>query len=179
MKKKLIPVVKANLKLLPNECQGCNFWQSGSRSGKILLADNQSVGYANYAAASLFPRLRSLPLSPGSLDTIFIACFYITENYRRQGLGKYFLNCLQQDLIKQGYKTIETIVKRYPKKSPAGWVEFYEACGFRPIRQINDLVLMRLDMRSIASWANKVGNIQWGQAPSQGLITGMSPMIKM
>jgi len=181
MKKELVPVVKAGLKLLPKQCQSCNFWQGGSLAGtvssfalsqrqlqakkgnvslgKLLLAGGKTVGYVNYAPAAFFPRLSSLPLSPASLDTIFIACFYILENHRRQGLGRYFLNCLERELMQQGYKSIETIVKHYPKKSPAGWLEFYQACGFKPVRQINDLVLMRLDMKSIVTWADKVGEV--------------------
>lgn len=178
MKKKIAPLTTASLSFLPKQCRYCNFWQSGSSitylqkkpapartekekmpSGKLLFAGNQCVGYINYAPASFFPRLCSLPLSPGSLDTIFIACFYLQEGYRRQGLGRYFLQYVLRDLSKRGYKKVETIAKPYPQKSPAGWVEFYQACGFQPVRQINDLVLLRLDMRSIASWADKVGEV--------------------
>lgn len=180
MKKELVPVAKVGYKLLPKQCQRCNFWQGRREAttatfslkqaplqtkkdkvslGKLLLAGGKTVGYVNYAPAAFFPRLSSLPLSPASLDTIFIACFYILENHRRQGLGKYFLNCLERELMQQGYKCIETIVKHYPKKNPAGWVEFYQACGFKPVRQIHDLVLMRLDMKSMVTWADKVSEV--------------------
>lgn len=179
MKKELVPVAKAGFKFLPQQCQRCDFWQSrggGIKSftlnqaqlqpkkgkaslGKLLLAGGKTVGYVNYAPAAFFPRLSSLPLSPASLDTIFIACFYILESYRGQGLGKYFLNCLERELLQQGYKSIETIVKHYPKKSPAGWLEFYQACGFKPVRQIHDLVLMRLDMKSLVTWTEKVSEV--------------------
>lgn len=168
-----------NLKDLPETCCSCGYWEeveaialggyfpngqqtkkiwystvldSWGPCGKIVMQDNQSLAYCQFAPAGYLPRLHRYNLGPVSEDAVFLACLYIQEPFRGRGLGKLLVNAVQKDMIKRGYRAIETFARRAPARNPSGWLEFYLANGWKVIQESWSITQLRCDLRATVKW---------------------------
>lgn len=175
-RRSIVSVNLDNLGKLPEKCRSCAYWESTSKvevnnvfeegnltkehwynivltewgsCGKLLLQGGEVLGYSQYAPSSFFPQLEFIPLGSVSSDAIYLSCLYIPLSLRDRGLGKVLLNSIQKDLLRRGYRAIETFARRAPAQNPSGWIEFYLKNGFQIIREAGLLALMRLDLKSI------------------------------
>jgi len=178
-RRSIVTVTLDNLASLPTSCGSCGYWEkSGPASpedsspepchhkrdwyeivldtwgscGKLVLQANQALAYCQYGPPDLLPQIHQYHIGPISSDATFLSCLYVPQPYRGHGLGKLLLNAVQKDLIKRGYRAIETFARRAPAKNPSGWSEFYLANGWQIINGSDSLTLFRLDLRASVSW---------------------------
>jgi GNAT superfamily N-acetyltransferase len=116
--------------------------------GKLALDDDRgSVGFAEYAPASFFPRLARYRAGSVSRDAIYLGYCYVVAERRGFGLGTQLVRALARDLVDRGYRAVEAIGDRAWE---TGWVlpaPFLGANGFRVVREDRRFPLMRLDLR--------------------------------
>lgn len=175
----IVPVTLERLADLPGPCGSCGFWENREPAspgaeiadcdtskrdwydnvltqwgscGRLVLEAEQVLAYAQYAPADFFPQLQYYPLGPVSADAIFLSCLFVPDQLRGRGLGKLLVNAVQKDLIKRGYRAIETFARRAPAKNPSGSTEFYLANGWQAVRESSSISLLRVDLRTVVSW---------------------------
>ncbi len=175
----IVSATSNNLKDLPKTCGSCGYWeevepialggcfpngqeakktwystvQDGWGScGKIVMQDDQTLAYCQFAPAGYLPRLNHYNLGPVSEDAVFLACLYIPEPFRGRGLGKLLVNAVQKDMIKRGYRAIETFARRAPARNPSGWLEFYQANGWKVMKESGSITQLRSDLRATVTW---------------------------
>ncbi|MDP1809672.1 MAG: GNAT family N-acetyltransferase [Actinomycetota bacterium] len=178
-RRSIVPVTLERLPALPAPCGCCGFWENREPAsldidfaagntdkkdwyenvlthwgscGRLVLEAEQALAYAQYAPADFFPQLQYYALGPVSPDAIFLSCLFVPDRFRGRGLGKLLVNTVQKDLIKRGYRAVETFARRAPAKNPSGWTEFYLANGWQVIRESSLMSLLRLDLRTVVSW---------------------------
>lgn len=174
----IVSVNLDNLDKLPYKCSTCGYWEANEKKelgvnsavilakehwynltisewgscGKMIIQDNQVVGFSQYAPPSYFPQLNFIEPGPVHDDAIFISCLFIPKTKRGGGLGKLLLNAVEKDLVKRRYRVLETITKRTYARNPSGWTEFYLNRGFRVIKESGPSALMRLDLNTALTW---------------------------
>lgn len=177
-RRNVVSVNLDNLNSLPDECRCCGYWESAKRAvpgrdsydvlakehwynltlsqwgecGRLLVQDDQTLGYIQYGPSAYFPQLKFSELGPISVDAIFLACLFIPTELRGQGLSKLLLSSVEKDLFKRGFRALETISRRAPDRNPSGWTEFFLASGFKILREQGSLALMRLDLKTALPW---------------------------
>lgn len=128
------------------------------RCGKLLLEENgagtKGVGFAEYAPATLFPRIRSFSAGEAvsTDDAVYLAYVYLEDGWRGQGLGSAMLRDVARDAVDRGYAAVEALGDRRPEA--AGWlipVTFLAANGFRVVRDDERHPLLRLELRERAA----------------------------
>ena len=189
-----------NLTNLPTPCRSCGYWEQAEPAsieedfpegnhpkegwydnvlsnwgdcGKLVVQSEQALAYCQYAPPDFLPQLDHYRFGPVSADAIFLACLYVAPDYRGRGLGKLLVNAVQKDLIKRGYRAVETFARRVPAKNPSGWTEFYLANGWQVIRDSGSLALLRLDLRTSISWQTNLESVL------EGLVLPVPHKIKM
>ena len=183
---------------LPGQCGRCGFWEQWEPAsiesafcagaadkkhwydhvlaqwgscGKLVMQGDQALAYCQYAPADFIPQIRYCKLGPISSDAVFLSCLYVPVDYRGRGLGKLLVNAVQKDLIKRGYRAIETFARRAPAKNPSGWTEFYMANGWHVIKESTSMTLLRLDLRATVTWQINLESVLEGlQIPVAGKV---------
>jgi GNAT superfamily N-acetyltransferase len=177
-RKSVLPVTVDNLANIPESCRNCGYWespelavvgggpakQSGLKAawyrsmasewgavGKIVVEGDQTLAYAAYAPPYRLPQVRYCDLGVDP-DAVFLACLYVAQAHRGRGLGKLLVHSIQKDLLKRGYKAIETVARLAPAPNPSGWTEFYVTNGWQVVRQSGPLFLLRVDLRTVVTW---------------------------
>jgi ribosomal protein S18 acetylase RimI-like enzyme len=114
--------------------------------GRLLYADGQAVGYAQYGPPSFFPNARSCPAGPVSDDAVFLAClFFPSRAHRGRGWGSLLLQDILRELDSRGVKAVETVARKGNAGNPSGPVEFYLRHGFTVQRDDPEFPLLRLN----------------------------------
>lgn len=195
-RRSIVNATLSNLKDMPKGCLSCGYWEdlepiplggcfpngqqakkawygtvldSWGSCGKIVMQDQQSLAYCQFAPAGYLPRLSRYNLGPISEDAVFLACLYVPGAFRGRGLGKLLVNAVQKDMIQRGYRAIETFARRAPARNPSGWLEFYQANGWKVIQESGSITQLRSDLRATVSW----------QENFEAVLNGMSlPKIK-
>lgn len=115
--------------------------------GKIVYANERSVGYAQYAPPEFFPGLADYESGPPSNEAVLISCLFIPEKeFRRVGLGSRLLQSIIDDLRERKIKTVETFARKNKPDNSSGPVEFYLKNGFRIYKDDPEFPLMRMDL---------------------------------
>ncbi len=170
MVRRLVDVTLDNLPDAPAEVLGAVFWEldvdesavepefekeewfsstllEWGTCGKLALDEGRgSVGFAEYAPATFFPRLSRYRAGTVSQDAIYLAYCYVVAERRGFGLGTELVRALARDLVDRGYRAVESIGDR---EWSGGWVlpaAFLGANGFRVVREDHRFPLMRLDL---------------------------------
>jgi GNAT superfamily N-acetyltransferase len=191
--RRLVDVTLDNLREAPAEVLGAVFWEldvNGSAvdpefekeewfsstllewgtCGKMALDENRgSVGFAEYAPATFFPRLTSYRAGTVSRDAIYLAYCYVVATRRGFGLGTELVRALARDLVDRGYVAVEAIGDR---AWDGGWVlpsAFLGANGFRVIREDHRFPLMRLDLLA-ATTPREVADTAAVPLPAPGVV---------
>jgi GNAT superfamily N-acetyltransferase len=156
--------------LIPAECRTALFWELPSAAevedagfqkeewfsstllewgtcGKLLVDDDEIVGFAQYAPATLFARLAEFRAGEVSEDAVYLGYCYLAAEARGRGLGRRLVGAVARDAVERGYHALESIGDR---SYDGGWVlpaSFLGAAGFAVLRDDPRYPLLRLDTR--------------------------------
>lgn len=169
MSHRVVDVDLENFHLLPEACLLSVFWEMNEedagfdpgfekeewfsstllewgRCGKLVVEDGAPLAFAQYAPATLFPRIREYPAADPESPAAYLAYCYTEEGHRGEGLGTELIREIARDLLERGYRAIEAIGNR---NWNGGWVlplAFLAANGFRVVRDDPRFPLLRLDL---------------------------------
>ncbi len=170
MSRSIVDVDLSNFHLLPKECLQSVFWELASvdpdvdprfekeewfsstllewgRCGKLIVEDGESLAFAEYAPATLFPRLADYPAArAGSPNACVLAYCFADERHRGRGVGSELVREVARDLVDRGYRAVEAVGDR---AFDGGWVlpaPFLSANGFAVVADDPRYPLMRLDL---------------------------------
>lgn len=174
MKVVIRDITEESMSDIPEPCRGCLYWEFPGVSkedetelikrewfketletfgtcGKILYADGQAVGYAQYGPSQRFPNVqcyRSGPVGSVEEGVVLLTCHFISDKaFRGLGLGRRLLEAVIRELRGRGFKALETFARRGATNNPSGPVEFYLRMGFRVKDETDpEFPLMRLDL---------------------------------
>jgi hypothetical protein len=173
MRRDIVDVDLDNFHLLPKACIASVFWEiAGSdpdidsafekeewfsstllewgRCGKLMVETGEALAFAEYAPATLFPRLLDYPASAAtSADAVYLAYCFVEEGRRSHRLGTELVRAVARDVVERGYRALEAIGDRAWE---GGWVlpmPFLVANGFAVVRDDARYPLLRLDLREV------------------------------
>lgn len=168
---RIVDVDLENLHLVPKECLNDVYWElpGADRSvdprfykeewfsstllewggcGKLLIEDDRGAAFAQYAPATLFPRVAEYPAGRVSGDAAYLAMCYVVEGRRGRGHGTELVRAVARDLVDRGYHAVESLGDR---AFDGGWVlpaPFLASNGFTVVRDDARYPLLRLDLRT-------------------------------
>jgi GNAT superfamily N-acetyltransferase len=116
--------------------------------GKLLADGEQTVAFAEFAPAPLFPRVATFPAGRTSPDAVYLAICYVVEGHRGRGHGTELIRAVARDLVDRGYDAIEALGDRAYDGGPVLPASFLGASRFTVIREHPRYPLMRLDLRA-------------------------------
>jgi len=173
-KRKILDIDPSLVAALPGSCATCCFWETdgagspgtcpagqekagwvsrileeGFSPGKLIMSDNVSLGYLQFAPAGMVPRLSAMLYPVPSDDAVYITCVYVVPELRGRGLGRLLLDSLSGSLHNSGARVLETHGLSRERCAPPGPAGFFEAYGFRVVKEHLEAPLMRLDLRSL------------------------------
>lgn len=127
--------------------------RSGSHTGLLAYEGDRVVGWCHAEPLAMMqnPDYR-LGRSDEALARIGgIVCFNLAASHRHQGLPGVLLRHAVKRFVEQGMQTAEAFPWKEPSPRPGrnylGTVNLYELHGFQRIRDVDDAVLMRRDLR--------------------------------
>ncbi len=187
MTRKVVRMTLDHLAALEGPCRSCVFWEldpvrrervhdgaaekeawvsavlrDWGSCGRVVLVDDQPVGYALYAPAAYYAGAGAFPTSPVSNDAVLLSAVYVDPDARGGGLGRMLVQGMARDLIERGgVSAVEAFGDtRGPGITGAGRcvvpVEFLASVGFKTQRAHAVTPRMRMDLRSALSWRDEV-----------------------
>jgi GNAT superfamily N-acetyltransferase len=110
----------------------------------------EGAGFAEFAPATLFPRLRRFRAGEAAslVDAVYLAYCYVVDGKRGRGLGTALVRDVARAAVDRGYAAVEAVGDR---AFDGGWVipvTFLAANGFVVVRDDERYPLLRLDLRS-------------------------------
>jgi GNAT superfamily N-acetyltransferase len=113
-------------------------------------ASDEGSGFAEFAPATLFPRLRRFAAGEAAslVDAVYLAYCYVVDGRRGRGLGTALVRDVARAAVDRGYAAVEALGDR---AWDGGWVipvTFLAANGFVVVRDDDRYPLLRLDLRS-------------------------------
>lgn len=191
----------SNIGDLPSSCRACVFWEAadaaqGPRAGdedaatsrkeawwqatqlewgtpgKALYIDDQMAGYASFAPADHYPRVRRLRHSV-SEDALLLAVLWIDPDHRDSGAAKTLLQSVLRETHRRGGKALEAYGARTAGSADRLMTcftpeDFLVANGFELLHDDFEYPLLRLDLRKTARWQESVGHAL------SGVVTALS-----
>src|SRR5919197_2143546 len=168
MRPHLIDIDLYNLHLAPKECLTSVFWEldgeedldpffqkeewfsstllEWGRCGMLVVEEETTLAFAQYAPATLFPKLRSFPTGKVSPDAAYLSYCFVVEGRRGRGLGAELIRAVARDVVERGYLALEAIGDR---AWDGDWVlpfEFLHRIGFRVLIDHPRYPLLRLHL---------------------------------
>jgi GNAT superfamily N-acetyltransferase len=120
--------------------------------GKLLLDiakdPEQAVAFAQYAPASLFPRVATFPSGKVSSDAVYLSYCYVVEGSRGEGLGTHLVRIVAREIADRGYRAVEALGDLAWDGSWILPAPFLAANGFAVLHEDPRYPLMRLDLRT-------------------------------
>jgi GNAT superfamily N-acetyltransferase len=191
----------SNLDDLPSTCRACVFWEAagspqGPRAGeeeaaanrkeawwqatqlewgtpgKALYVDDRPVGYATFAPAEHFPRVRSLRASVSD-DALLLATLWVAPDHREAGAAKALLQSVLRETHRRGSKALEAFGARGATTGRGLMTcfipeDFLLENGFEVLHEDMEYPLLRLDLRKTVRWQESGGHAL------SGVITALS-----
>jgi ribosomal protein S18 acetylase RimI-like enzyme len=173
-RRKILDLDRSLVAALPSDCSTCCFWETvgagspgrcsaaegkydwasrllerGFSPGKIIISDNVSLGYVQFAPAVMIPRLSDMLYPVPADDSIYITCVYVLPELRGRGLGRLLLDSVSRSLHRGRNRVLETHGLFPDRCAPPGPAGFFAAYGFRVVKNHPEAALMRLDLRSL------------------------------
>lgn len=170
MSERIIDVDLESFALLPKQCLTCVYWELSGEvdeadapfhkeewfsstllewgpCGKLVVEDGSALAFAEYAPATLFPRLQAFAVGRhASPEAVYLSYCYVVEGRRGEGLGSRLVREVARDAVDRGYRAVEAVGDR---DWDGGWVlplSFLAANGFRIVRDDPRFPLLRLDL---------------------------------
>lgn len=186
LNRRLRPLTVAHLSDFPGPCVGCIFWETPEphevRCGSVCdlerarqwhstvlrewgpcglaaLESDELLGFIKYAPPAYLPQIANLPGRLPEDRCVLIACMHIRDDARQHGLGTLLLRAALRDLLVRGERTVfacgvETTADM--STQPMIGVDFLLRNGFRISQPHPSYPLLRLDIKSLATWTENV-----------------------
>ncbi|MGH2723577.1 MAG: GNAT family N-acetyltransferase [Actinomycetota bacterium] len=170
MRRRIVDVTLDNLSDVPAEALNSVFWElaeeppvdasfekeewfSGvllewGRCAKLLVVEDEPIGFAEYAPPAMYPRLSRFRCGAVSPDAIYLSYCYVVAHRRGAGLGTELVRAVARDLVGRGFHALEAVGDR---EWASGWVlptAFLARNGFTVLRDDARYPLMRLDLET-------------------------------
>ena len=151
----------------PRLCRFCVYWESPAEfgtdlaktvadwrrrehyrrpgvGGKIAYLGTRPIGYAQFGPGPAFAaRLAEYAAGPPSDDALFLACLYVLEEHRGQGIGRALLEAVLTEAQKRNVRAVETFARRGSTNNCSGPLEMYLRHGFNIRRGDAEFPLVR------------------------------------
>jgi GNAT superfamily N-acetyltransferase len=127
--------------------------------GRIAYENGDPLGFVKYAPPRFFPQAASMPSGVPDEDAVLLACIHVEAGIRDGGLGKVLLQAALRDLVSRNERVVEAYAVSEladRERSPLMSVEFLLRQGFTVLRPHPVNPLMRLELKSLASWTESV-----------------------
>lgn len=125
--------------------------------GRVVLVDDEPVGYALFAPAVFFGGAQRFATAPVSQDAVLLATAYVDPAYRGGGLGRILVQAMAKDLVRgqqvhAGLAAVEAFGSTGERDDCVLPVDFLLSVGFRTHRPHPRHPRMRMDLRTTVSW---------------------------
>lgn len=186
MARRVKPLTVARVGDLPEPCCACALWEAAGvgapacgpahdrsalatwvaevRSewgdcGLVLYDGVTPLGFVKYAPGRFFPRAKTMPSGAPDDDAVLLACLHVDPEVCDVGLGKVLLQAALRDLVSRKEKAVEAYAATEAAdrdRSPLMTLQFLLDQGFKVARPHPLYPLMRLEMKSLASWTDSL-----------------------
>lgn len=185
MSRRLRPLTAESIGRSEQPCGSCAYWESpqpleircgavcdaallGSRiseinrewgvCGRAVIEDEAVLGFVKYAPARYYPQSRSLPTGAPEPSACLLTCLHVRPDARARGLDKLLLHAALRDLHGRGERALFAYghVRAVDSPTPTPDLGFLLENGFTVERAHADLPLLRLEIHSLASWAESL-----------------------
>ena len=128
--------------------------------GRVVLVDDQPVGYLIYAPEAFVPGAGAFPTAPVSPDAVLLTNVWVHPAHAGGGLGRMLVQGMARDLIKRGgIRAVEAFGDtRGPGRRGSCVVpsDFLGSVGFKTQRAHGATPRMRMDLRAALSLKDEV-----------------------
>jgi GNAT superfamily N-acetyltransferase len=128
--------------------------------GRVAYENGEVLGFLKYAPGRFFPQAAVMAAGRPDDDAVLVACLHVEPDVRDAGLGKVLLQAALRDLVSRGERAVEAygVTGDVPDRdrSPLMSVEFLLRQGFTVVRPHPTAPLMRLELKSLATWTESV-----------------------
>jgi GNAT superfamily N-acetyltransferase len=130
--------------------------QASGPPGRVVLVDDEVVGYALFGPAAAFAR-RASSVPAVSPDAVLLATMWIAATHREGGLGRLLIHAAIKEALRLDAAAVEVYGDRRWREQacvlPAAWL-LHE--GFEVHREHPRTPLFRLDVRRTARWTGSL-----------------------
>jgi GNAT superfamily N-acetyltransferase len=126
--------------------------------GRMALEDKTVLGFIKCAPARYFPQAHRLPTGAPDSSAPLITCLHVRDEARCGGLDRVLLQAALRDLHSRGERVVYAYgsVSGEPKGRPITDLEFLLEQGFTVERSHLVYPLLRLDLRTLATWTENL-----------------------
>jgi GNAT superfamily N-acetyltransferase len=187
MSRKVVRMTLDHLAELDAPCRSCVFWEldpvrrgrvdepaaekeawmsevlrDWGSCGRVVLLDDEPVGYAIYAPPAYLPGAGGFPTAPPSPDAVLLSAVYVVPEARGGGLGRMLVQGMARDLIERGgIAAVEAFGDTRGPGRPGAHgcvtpVDFLTSVGFKTQRAHATTPRMRMDLRTTLSWREEL-----------------------
>lgn len=185
MSRRVTGVTLDGLDDLPSKCRKCVFWELAPHvreqaeefgqtdlekeawvssvllewgsCGRVLSVDGVPAGYALYAPPAAVPGATTFPSGPVSADAVLLTALRVTADFEHDGLGRFLVRNVAQDLTKRGVQAVEAFGDATEAGTgcviPAG---FLRQVGFKTVAPHHEWPRLRLELRTAITWKEDV-----------------------
>jgi GNAT superfamily N-acetyltransferase len=185
MSRKVVRLTLDHLDALPAPCRTCLFWEldpvrrarirdpetaadekdawvsevlrDWGSCGRVVLVEDEPVGYLIYAPAAFVPGAAAFPTAPVSSDAVLLTTAYVVPEHRGGGLGRMLVQGMAADLIRRG--GIRAVEAFGDSRDTGGCVvssDFLGGVGFKTHRPHKVHPRMRMELRSALTWRDEL-----------------------
>jgi GNAT superfamily N-acetyltransferase len=183
MSRKVVRLTLDHLEALQAPCRSCVFWEldpvrrqraedaaaekdawvsevlrEWGSCGRVVLVDDEPVGYLIYAPEPYVPGAGGFPTAPVSPDAVLMTAAYVAPAHRGGGLGRMLVQGMARDLVSRGgFGAVEAFGDVRGRSGhcvvPA---DFLGSVGFKTHRPHPVHPRMRMELRTTVSWRGEV-----------------------
>lgn len=196
MPRRLRPMTAADLRLLPDPCARCTFWEVSLHDlaapdlhrdraevkrewaeavtrrwgycGVIATDGDEVLGYATLAPAGMVPRLGALDGAHLNPGAAVLLSTRVEEPYRGRGLGRQLIQAAAGQMVRRDIRAIDAVGSYREGPSCISPVAFLQRVGFAVVRQHPVTPRLRMDLQATARWLPDLG-AAWNR------LTGLMP----
>ena len=185
MSRKVVRLTLDHLDALPAPCRHCLFWEldpvrraridnqgiaaaekdawvsqvlrDWGSCGRVVLVEDQPVGYLIYAPAAFVPGAAAFPTAPVSPDAVLLTTAYVVPEHRGGGLGRMLVQGMARDLIlRGGIKAVEAFGSSRGTGQCVVPSDYLGGVGFKTYRPHPVHPRMRMELRSALTWRDEL-----------------------
>ena len=185
MSRKVVRLTLDHLDALPAPCRHCLFWEldpvrrariddeetaaaekdawvsqvlrDWGSCGRVVLVEDQPVGYLIYAPAAYVPGAAVFPTAPVSPDAVLLTTAYVVPEHAGGGLGRMLVQGMARDLIRRGgIRAVEAFGASRGAGQCVVPTDFLGGVGFKTYRPHPVHPRMRMELRSALTWRDEL-----------------------